>query len=291
MKEKNLFNAVKTFVNGIPVGDLFTTGFLIDMVGDDEVLTRWKDSNSNPFYRTHTYKTYLKRTGFLSKVKKGVWKVEKHIPESYNLGTIEFLIGFKGKKTYNGMTREEILREEILNDTMQVGDTVEFNNGNGVFAANDGARAIITDFHKNDLVSVKWIRNGDDNGQEDGEYFYNRFTKVEEVSTPKEDRILIENEKDMKFDFENGKILLMDYFQSDLERCEVYTLQIIKECDDLGDIEMEIDVFNHYKIRIENTISKINRAKSLKEVFDVLIDTDLEDEDETVLSFFIKGLK
>ena len=291
MKEKNLFSAVKTFVNGIPVGDLFTTGFLIDMVGDDEVLTRWKDSNSNPFYRTHTYKTYLKRTGFLSKVKKGVWKVEKHIPESYNLGTIEFLIGFKGKKTYNGMTREEILREEILNDTMQVGDTVEFNNGNGVFAANDGARAIITDFHKNDLVSVKWIRNGDDNGQEDGEYFYNRFTKVEEVSTPKEDRILIENEKDMKFDFENGKILLMDYFQSDLERCEVYTLQIIKECDDLGDIEMEIDVFNHYKIRIENTISKINRAKSLKEVFDVLIDTDLEDEDETVLSFFIKGLK
>ena len=291
MKEKNLFSAVKTFVNGIPVGDLFTTGFLIDMVGDDEVLTRWKDSNSNPFYRTHTYKTYLKRTGFLSKVKKGVWKVEKHIPESYNLGTIEFLIGFKGKKTYNGMTREEILREEILNDTMQVGDTVEFNNGNGVFAANDGARAIITDFHKNDLVSVKWIRNGEDNGQHDGEYFYNRFTKVEEVSTPKEDRILIENEKDMKFDFENGKILLMDYFQSDLERCEVYTLQTIKECDDLGDIEMEIDVFNHYKIRIENTISKINRAKSLKEVFDVLIDTDLEDEDETVLSFFIKGLK
>ena len=50
MKEKNLFNAVKTFVNGIPVGDLFTTGFLIDMVGDDEVLTRWKDSNSNPFF-------------------------------------------------------------------------------------------------------------------------------------------------------------------------------------------------------------------------------------------------
>jgi hypothetical protein len=38
----------------------------------DEVLTRWKDSNSNPFYRTHTYKTYLKRTGFLSKVKQPI---------------------------------------------------------------------------------------------------------------------------------------------------------------------------------------------------------------------------
>jgi hypothetical protein len=192
MKEKNLFSAVKTFVNGIPVGDLFTTGFLIDMVGDDEVQTLYKKLNKNPYYRTHTYKTYLKRTGFLSKVKQGVWRVEKHIPESYNLGTIEFLIGYKGK-TYNGMTREE-----ILNDTMQIGDTVEFNKGNGIYAANEGARAIITDWHKNDLVSVKWIRNGDDNGQEDGEYFSNRFRKSKEVSTQKEDRILKENKNSPK---------------------------------------------------------------------------------------------
>ena len=288
MKEKNLFNAVKTFINGIPVGNLFTTGFLIDMVGDDEVLTRWKDSNSNPFYRTHTYKTYLKRTGFLSKVKQGVWRVEKHIPESYNLGTIEFLIGYKGK-TYNGMTREEILREEILNDTMRIEDTVEFNNKFGTYAANDGARAIVTDFNE-DYLSVKWIRNGEDNGQEDGEYFYNLFKKVEEVSTQKEDRILSENEKDMKFDFEKGKILLMEYFQSDIERGERYTLDAIKELDDIGDIKMEIDVFNHFKNGIERTITKINQSKTLKAVFDALIGTDLEDDDETVLFIFIERL-
>lgn len=174
---------------------------------------------------------------------------------------------------------------------INVGDTVEFNKGNGIFAANDGARAIITDWHKNDLVSVKWIRNGDDNGQEDGEYFYNRFTKLEEVSTPKEDRILIENEKDMKFDFENGKILLMDYFQSELERGETYTLQTIKECDDLEGIEREMDSFRYFKIEIGHTISMINQSKTLNDVFRVLIDTDLEDDDETVLSFFIKGLK
>ena len=174
---------------------------------------------------------------------------------------------------------------------INVGDTVEFNKGNGIFAANNGARAIITDCHKNDLVSVKWIRNGDDNGQEDGEYFYNRFTKVEEVSTPKEDRILIENEKDMKFDFENGKILLMEYFQSDVERSEIYTLQTIKGSDNLEDIENEVDVFNHFKNGIENTIQKINQSKTLNDVFKVLIDTDLEDDDETVLSFFIEGLK
>jgi hypothetical protein len=173
---------------------------------------------------------------------------------------------------------------------IRIEDIVEFNNKFGTYAANDGARAIVTDFNE-DYLSVKWIRNGEDNGQDDGEYFYNLFKKVEEVSTQKEDRILIENEKDMKFDFEKGKILLMEYFQSDLERSEIYTLQIIKESNDLGDIEMEIDVFNHFKNGIERTITKINQSKTLSDIFKVLIDTDLEDDDETVLSFFIEGLK
>jgi hypothetical protein len=283
MKEKNLFSAVKTFINGLPVGDLFTTGFLIDMVGDDEVLTRWKDSNSNPFYRTHTYKTYLKRTGFLSKVKQGVWRVEKHIPESYNLGTIEFLIGYKGK-TYNGMTREE-----ILNPTLKKGDILEFS-GAKTYAAEKGAKAIFKG-SEGDWIDVEWIRDELSGKQMDGCYSSSMFKKVEEVSEQKEDRILIENEKDMKFDFEKGKKLLIEYFQSDLERSEIYTLQIIKESNDIGDMKMEIDVFNHFKDGIERTITKINQSKTLSDIFKVLIDTDLEDDDETVLSFFIEGLK
>jgi hypothetical protein len=116
------------------------------------------------------------------------------------------------------------------------------------------------------------------------------FAKVEEVSTQKEDRILIENEKDMKFEFEKGKILLMEYFQSELDRGEAYTLQTIKESDSLEDIENEIDSFRYFKNDIENTIQLINRSKTLSDVFEALIDTDLEDDDETVLSFFIEGL-
>jgi hypothetical protein len=95
----------------------------------------------------------------------------------------------------------------------------------------------------------------------------------------------------MKFDFEKGKILLMEYFQSDIERGERYTLDAIKELDDIGDMKMEIDVFNHFKDGVERTIIKINQSKSLSDIFRVLSDTDLEDDDETVLSFFIEGLK
>jgi hypothetical protein len=102
--KKNLFQAVKTYINGVEVGKTFTTKHLIDVVGDHEVLTWWKSVNS-PNYRTHTYKSYLRRTGFLSNPKRGVWKVEKHIPEFVTLGTIEFLIGYK--KIYNGLTKLE----------------------------------------------------------------------------------------------------------------------------------------------------------------------------------------
>jgi hypothetical protein len=86
------------------------------MVGDNEMPTRWKTSNRNPYYRTHTYKAYLRRTGFLSNPKRGEWTVEKHIPDFINLGTIEFLLCFwnNNKKTYNGLTRVEI-REKINN--------------------------------------------------------------------------------------------------------------------------------------------------------------------------------
>ena len=111
--KKNLFQAVKTYINGVGVGETFTTKHLIDIVGDHEVSTWWKSVNNNPYYRTHTYKSYLKRTRFLSNPKRGVWKVEKHIPEFVTLGTIEFLIGYK--KIYNGLTRLET--EDKINNT------------------------------------------------------------------------------------------------------------------------------------------------------------------------------
>ena len=105
MKKKNLFQAVKTFVNDTPKGETFTTKELIASVGNQEDSTQWKRWNNNPNYRTHTYKAYLKRTGFLSNPKYGVWEVKKHIPDFVNLGTIEFLIGYKTySNRYNGLT-------------------------------------------------------------------------------------------------------------------------------------------------------------------------------------------
>jgi hypothetical protein len=292
MKEKNLFKAIKTFINNTPVGETFTTKQLIAEVGENETLTWWKDVNSNPFYRTHTYKAYLRRAGFLSNIKYGVWKVEKHIPESYNLGTIEFLIGYKGK-TYNGMTREEILNQK---SSLKKGDILRFDFPSIRYSANKWATAIYQgttyiDQDGGELISVKWIRDGNDNKQNDGEYYSHMFVKVKEVSTQKEDRILKENKKVMKFDFEKGKQGLVEYFNSDLDRATEYSLEYIKSCDDIDDIENEIYSFRTFKEEHMKMIGRIERASTLALIFSALDDTALEDDDETILSFFIEGLQ
>jgi hypothetical protein len=291
MKEKNLFKAIKTFINNTPVGETFTTKQLIAEVGENETLTWWKDVNSNPFYRTHTYKAYLRRAGFLSNIKYGVWKVEKHIPESYNLGTIEFLIGYKGK-IYNGMTREEILNQK---SSLKKGDILRFDFPSIRYSANKWATAIYQgttyiDQDGGELISVKWIRDGNDNKQNDGEYYSHMFVKVKEVSTQKEDRILKENKKVMKFDFEKGKQGLVEYFNSDLDRATEYSLEYIKSCDDIDDIENEIYSFRTFKEEHMKMIGRIERASTLALIFSALDDTALEDDDETILSFFIEGL-
>ena len=226
METKNLFSAIKTFINNTPVGQTFTTKQLIGVVGSNETLTRWKAVNSNPFYRTHTYKAYLRRTGFLSFIKRGEWKVEKHIPESYNLGTIEFLIGYKGK-TYNGMTREEILNPMVT--SLKLGDILEF----------------------------------------DGE------------GTNKE--------KNMKFNFVEGKERVVDMIMESLESLEHTLLHDIRIIAGEGgpsaleDIESLIESIRYNAELGATAIKRVKAAGSIQGVLKAMEYTSFEEMEETVL--------
>ena len=167
------------------------------------------------------------------------------------------------------------------------GDILEFKGAQN-YSALQGAKAICV--NNDNYLYVEWIRNGDDNGQHDGGYHESWFTKVEEVSTQKEDRILEENKKVMKFDLEKGKQGLVEYFEAEFERASIYSLEYIKDCDDMDDVEREARSFRAFKEENNKVIGKIERASSLSSVFEALVDTILEDDDETILSFFIEGL-
>jgi hypothetical protein len=195
-KETNLFQEVKKYINNVAIGKEFTTKDLIENVGEFELLTGWKWRNGNPFYRTHSYKGMLRATGFVTNVKRGVWVVNKHIPDFVNLGTIEFLIGYHNDfftnpdKTYNGLTRKQTKEKiELFNketqketqmETFKVGDIVIFNPRENErdlnYAAEKGARALVKGYRGLELVDVKWL-DEKSYGQLDGGYYEYMFIK------------------------------------------------------------------------------------------------------------------
>jgi hypothetical protein len=307
--KKNLFQAVKTYINGVEVGETFTTKHLIDMVGDHEVSTGWKQSNQNPYYRTHSYKSYLRRTGFISSPKRGVWKIEKHIPEFVTLGTIEFLLGYK--KIYNGMTKSAVM--EKINNTPQKSILLEFKGGKN-FAAESGARAInmggYTNLHGFELINVKWIRDGKDNGQIDGGYYGHMFTEVgelkdfptkpgfvekrlslqEEQEYREDIRILSEIKEDkimkVKFDFNEGILRVKKYLEDDLKQMEDELIQSSPRCFTANELRNKIYEFDLFERRVEQAIENLEEAGSILEVLNAVEDTVLGD-DTLVLSLML----
>ena len=281
MKKKNLFQAVKTFVNDTPKGETFTTKELIASVGNQEDSTQWKRWNKNPNYRTHTYKAYLKRTGFLSNPKYGVWEVKKHIPDFINLGTIEFLIGYKTySNRYNGLTEQQI-KDKIEEFNKQrncvCGECIGYIDG-------ETTQQLLESIGMEGQMLRQLIMSQPIN---EVKYLIEEREDLEKV------RILdeIKKEKVMKFDFEKGKEELLEYFAMEYSQAEFYSLDYIKGCNNMDDVESELKSFKgyeevYYKLRI-----KIDRASTLSLVFEALVDTILEDDDERILSFFIEGLQ
>ena len=281
MKKKNLFQAVKTFVNNTPRGETFTTKELIASVGNQEDSTQWKRWNNNPNYRTHTYKAYLKRTGFLSNPKYGVWGVKNHIPDFINLGTIEFLIGYKNyRNKYNGLTEQQIkdkIEEFNKKRNCVCGECIGYIDG-------ETTQQLLESIGMEDQMLRQLIMS-----QPIDEIKY----LIEERENLEKVRILdeIKKEKVMKFDFEKGKQELIEYFEMEYSQAEFYSLDHIRGCNNIDDVESEVKGFKDFKEVHFKLIGKIDRASTLSLVFEALTDTILEDDDERILSFFIEGLQ
>jgi predicted SnoaL-like aldol condensation-catalyzing enzyme len=180
---------------------------------------------------------------------------------------------------------------------LKKGDILRFM-GDFRYSAKKGATSIYQgttyiDQDGGELISVEWVRDGKDDGQKDGDYYLYMFEKVEDVSTQEEDRILdeIKKEKVMKFDLEKGKEGLVEYFQGDFDRATEYSLEYIKSCDDMDLVELEVKSFRAFKEEHNKMIGRIEYATTLSQIFSALDDTALEDDDETILSFFIKELQ
>ena len=303
MKKKNLFQAVKTFINDTPKGETFTTKELIASVGNQEESSQWKRWNNNPFYRTHTYKSYLKRTGFLSNPKYGVWEVKNHIPDFVNLGTIEFLVGYKNyKNAYNGLTKQQIKNSiEEFNVVMEKGYLTEMYpdiknlNKESKCVCKEGNRCIVC-FTPDGETTQQFLGSI---GMEDRMLRQLIMSQpIDEIKYLIEEREDLENirilseiskEKDMKvhYDFNAGILRVKKYLKDDEEQCKYELFQNIKQCDDINELE---EVLQRYKLTeriVERAIENLEQAGYIVEVFESVEDTILGGEETLIISLML----
>lgn len=75
---------------------------------------------------------------------------------------------------------------------MKKGEILTFNNPSTSYSANRWARAIFTgkvevDEDGGELIKVEWIRDGNDNGQNDGWYYSHMFLTQEQVKAERDE--------------------------------------------------------------------------------------------------------
>jgi len=163
------------------------------------------------------------------------------------------------------------------------GDILEFK-GVKTYAAKKGAKAICV--YVDNYVYVDWIRDGLDNDQGNGGYEKEWFTKVGEVSTQGENRIFEENKKVMKFDFEKGKQQLIEWMDNEFDCSYGYSLQYIKELSTIEDVRYEVESWFRFEEDWIGKTAAVKRATTMREIFEALKDTAIEDDDNTIIEFF-----
>lgn len=82
-KEMTLFAHYKRMINNkwAEGSRNYTAGELNRFVGAFENSTSWKRWSNNPFYSTRMYQTTLKQLGCITKIKRGLWRINAPIPE------------------------------------------------------------------------------------------------------------------------------------------------------------------------------------------------------------------
>jgi archaellum component FlaC len=175
------------------------------------------------------------------------------------------------------------------------GDIVKFE-GAATYAAKKGATAIVEEYYigwsDKEYVKVKWIRDELSGEQADGGYLEHQFTKVEEVSTQKEDRIFeeIKKEKVMKFNFNEGKQRVIDMLEGYIEDFEFDMLQDIKmsiQDIDENTVDQIEDIIKTIKTNTNHCMKAIENVQNSSTVAEILASMDLtgyEGMEETVLA-------
>lgn len=90
----------------------------------------------------------------------------------------------------------------------------------------------------------------------------------------------------MKFDFERGKKQLLEWMDTEFDCSYGYSLQYIKELDDMDDIRSEVESWFRFEEDWVCKIAAVKKATTMREVFVALEDTSIENDDNFIIELF-----
>jgi hypothetical protein len=114
MKQNTFYSAVVNFINSYKLGETYTSEDFKNALQEVTFGSRW--AYNGQWYRVRTYQTYLKSAGFITNVKRGVWRINYHVPDWMSLYALETLRGYKdgywnGRGEY--VKRPDTFRNEL----------------------------------------------------------------------------------------------------------------------------------------------------------------------------------
>ncbi len=128
----NIFQEVVKFINSFQQGETFTTLQFHNHMAK----LGYRDSYQ-PHYRINTYRTYLRSAGFVSNVKRGVWRVNYHIPSWATLSALETARGYKGTQAQRKAMRAKIAEYKQAGAqpawAFKIGDTIQVGTDETVY--------------------------------------------------------------------------------------------------------------------------------------------------------------
>jgi hypothetical protein len=90
----------------------------------------------------------------------------------------------------------------------------------------------------------------------------------------------------MKFDFERGKRQLIEWMDNEFDCTYGYSLQYIKELSTIEDVQNEVESFRRFEESWVGKTAAVNRATTMREIFEALKDTAIEDDDNFIIELF-----
>jgi hypothetical protein len=154
-KQGTIYSELVDFINSIPVGQTYTSKQFTAALREFLLSKGQHRTHGGTFYRVRSYQGYLSSIGIVTNVKRGLWKVNCHIPSWLNLGVLECMVGHrKYNQSLDAQRSRQMRLLKQLRDMKQMNTTTDLKVGDIVLVEKK------TDFLE-DSMRNSWVKDMD----------------------------------------------------------------------------------------------------------------------------------